>query len=219
MLNQQLISRNFQPASLTDSVQQALDYAYAHEHNQVMVQDKGKVLGMIGLDILETADARSLLQDLQYRIQPLGVKGKDHVFRAAAIFSAMPGISFLPVVDDEGQFEGVVEKDAVFIKSANLLGMQDNGALVVLDLDSRHFSVGEISKLVETNDAQITQLNTSPGDNGRLLVTIRVNTPEVSDIVATMQRYDYSVVYFEGEETYRNQLRQNYDLLMNFLEM
>ena len=77
-----------------------------------------------------------------------------------------------------------------------------------------------ISKLVETNDAQITQLNTSVDtETGLMQVTIRINKPEVSDIIATFQRYEYNVKYFFGEELYTNELKSNYDNLMNYLKI
>jgi hypothetical protein len=42
---------------------------------------------------------------------------------------------------------------------------------------------------------------------------------EVSDIIATFQRYEYSVRYFIGEEQYENELRYNYDHLMSYLKI
>ncbi|TAH14413.1 MAG: CBS domain-containing protein, partial [Sphingobacteriia bacterium] len=42
---------------------------------------------------------------------------------------------------------------------------------------------------------------------------------EVSDIVATFQRYDYAVRYFFGEEQYANELQENYQHLISYLNM
>jgi hypothetical protein len=85
-------------------------------------------------------------------------------------------------------------------------------------MESNQYSFNEISKLVEGNDAQITQLNTSnDAETGMMQVTIRVNKPDVADIVATFQRYEYTVKYYFGEEQYENELRNNYDNLMNYL--
>jgi hypothetical protein len=101
-----------------------------------------------------------------------------------------------------------------------ITGASEPGGLIVLELDQRNFSFAEISKLIETNDAQITQLNTS-WDSGSdsFLVTIKINKFEISDIVATFQRYDYQVRYYFGEELYENELKDNYDHLMNYLSI
>jgi len=46
-----------------------------------------------------------------------------------------------------------------------------------------------------------------------------VNKIEISDIIATLQRYEYSIRYYFGEEDYENELRKNYDLLMTYLKI
>lgn len=219
MLNQQIISHNIQPAKLNWTVQEAIDLAAEKDYAYLPIVDDNRCLGVLSISALEQAAPEELISDFAYRIQPFQVRAKDHVFRALAVFSAQPGIDFIPVVDEEGQLTGFVERKDTLRLAASLLGLHDTGPLIVVEMDYRDFAPGELSKIVETNDAQITQLNTTISDQGKLIASIRVNTPEVSDIVATLQRYDYSVLYFEGEEQYQNQLRQNYDLLMNFLEM
>jgi hypothetical protein len=92
--------------------------------------------------------------------------------------------------------------------------------MLVVEMDKRNFSFGEISRLVETNDAYITQLNTyTDAATGMLQATIRVNKIEISDIVATLQRYDYNILYYFGEELYENELKENLDLLMAYLNI
>ena len=41
------------------------------------------------------------------------------------------------------------------------MSLNEPGGIIVLEMDPKQYSFNEISKLVETNDAQITQLNTS----------------------------------------------------------
>ena len=42
---------------------------------------------------------------------------------------------------------------------------------------------------------------------------------EISDIIATLQRYEYIIRYYFGEEDYENELKENYDLLMTYLKI
>jgi hypothetical protein len=87
-------------------------------------------------------------------------------------------------------------------------------------MEQRSFSFSELSKLVETNDAQITQLNSYWDNNSSaFLVTLKINKFEISDIIATFQRYEYTVKYYFGEELYVNELKSNYDHLMNYLNI
>jgi hypothetical protein len=87
-------------------------------------------------------------------------------------------------------------------------------------MERHNYAFGELSRLVETNNASIVQLNTfTESGTGLFIVTIKLNKTEVSDILATLQRYDYTIRYFFGEEAYENELRENYDLLMTYLKI
>ncbi len=115
---------------------------------------------------------------------------------------------------------GSIIGGALIQASASFLGTEEVGALIVLEMDKKSYSFGEIIRLVETNDAFITQLNTSfEAETGLLLVTIKVNKLAISDIIATFQRYEYIIRYFIGEEDYENEIRFNYDHLMSYLKM
>ena len=130
------------------------------------------------------------------------------------------GLSVVPVVSEDNELTGTVVYNDLLKFSSEFMSLNEPGGLIVLEMNSNQYSFNEISKLVETNNAQITQLNTSnDAETGLMQVTIRINKPEVSDIVATFQRYEYTVKYFFGEELYANELRSNYDNLMNYLKI
>ena len=52
-----------------------------------------------------------------------------------------------------------------------------------------------------------------------MTVTIKINKAEVADMVASLQRYEYNVKYYFGEEFYENEVRSNYENLMNYLKI
>ena len=100
------------------------------------------------------------------------------------------------------------------------MNINDPGGLLVLEMEAKNYSFNTISRIIESNDAQIKQLNTTTDPlTGLMQVTIKVDKPEISDIIATFQRYDYNVKYYLGEEMYENELRSNYDNLMNYLKI
>ena len=108
----------------------------------------------------------------------------------------------------------------LLLQYAKISGAADAGGLIVLEIDKIQYSFGEISRLVETNDALLTQLNTYTDEaTGRMTITIRINKIEISDIVATFQRYGYNVTYFLGREEYENEIQHNFRNLINYLEI
>ena len=146
------------------------------------------------------------------------VQGTDHFLKAVQVAVANK-LSVVPIVEKD-QMLGVVTYDDLLRNTSNFMSLSHPGALIVLEIESTSYSFAEISRIVETNDAQITQLNTLiDPQTGYMQVTIRVSKMEVSDIIATFQRYEYNVKYYFGEELYENELRTNYDNLMNYLQI
>ncbi len=179
-----------------------------------------KYIGLISEeDLMQADNDNSALEILQQSFSGISVKTNEHFLKALQI-AAENGLSVVPLVNDENELTGTVVYNDLLKYASGFMSLNEPGALIVLEIPSNQYSFNEISKLVETNDAQITQLNTSNDpESGMMQVTIRINKPEVSDIIATFQRYDYNVKYFFGEELYTNELRSNYDNLMNYLRI
>ena len=177
-----------------------------------------KYAGMIGKEALLSEDENSLLSSI-YTIEPLTVKSEEHILTALKTV-AKHHLSLLPVVNDQAELMGNLLTKDLLTALATFIGTEEKGAIIVLETNKRNFSFGELSRLVETNDAFITQLNTyTETTTGLLIVTIKINSIEVSDIIATFQRYEYAVRYYFGEEEYANELRENYDHLVAYLNM
>lgn len=219
MLNQQLISPLITPLQHGQTVEEALlqmeDQGVAH----LPLLKDGHLEAVIAESDLLDADQRTLLEALPVYAAPIAVAADNHFLSAAA---AMLGrqLSTIPVVASGKEYVGTITEHTLLQQLAQLTDAMGAGALVVIEMEPHQLSISELSKLVETNDAHITQFNTSiHPDTGMLLATLRINKQEISDIVATFQRYDYHVVFFSGEEHYENELRRNYQHLMNFLTM
>jgi hypothetical protein len=66
----------------------------------------------------------------------------------------------------------------------------------------------------------ITQCNTfTEPETGLVIITLKINKIEISAIVATFQRYEYIVRYYFGEEQYSNELKDNYNHLLSYLNV
>ncbi|MEI2740641.1 MAG: CBS domain-containing protein [Chitinophagaceae bacterium] len=220
MLTRELISQTLPYLRLTDKVYQALQMMNDNHVTHLPIAEADKYIGIISEeDLLLAENDNDELSTLQQSFSDISVKGDEHFLKAVQV-AADSGLSVVPVVTEENELLGTVAYNELLKFSSEFMSLSEPGGLIVLEMESNQYSFNEISKLVETNDAQITQLNTSnDAETGMMQVTIRINKPEVSDIVATFQRYNYNVKYFFGEELYANELRSNYDNLMNYLKI
>ena len=220
MLTRELISQTLPYLRLTDKVYQALQMMNDNHVTHLPIAEADKYIGIISEeDLLLAENDNDELSTLQQSFSDISVKGDEHFLKAVQL-AADSGLSVVPVVTEENELLGTVAYNELLKFSSEFMSLSEPGGLIVLEMESNQYSFNEISKLVETNDAQITQLNTSnDAETGMMQVTIRINKPEVSDIVATFQRYNYNVKYFFGEELYAKELRSNYDNLMNYLKI
>jgi acetoin utilization protein AcuB len=220
MLTKELQSQTLPYLHLTDKVYQALQLMNDNHVVHLPIIEGDKYIGIISEeDLLQAENDNSELGTLQQSFANTSVKEDDHFLKAVQL-AAENGLSIVPVVSEESELVATVAYSDLLKYASEFMSLNEPGGLVVLEMESNQYSFNEISKLVETNDAQITQLNTSNDpETGMMQVTIRINKPEVSDIVATFQRYDYNVKYYFGEELYANELRNNYDNLMNYLKI
>ena len=141
------------------------------------------------------------------------------IFLKAIQTAVVNKLSIVPVVEEK-QLLGIVTYNDLLRNASEFMSLSQPGALIVLEIDSRSYSFTEINRIVESNDAQITQLNTyTDTETGLMQVTIRVNKIEVSDLLSTFQRYEYNVKYYFGEELYENELKTNYENLMYYLKI
>lgn len=219
MLNKELISATIPTLNLNDSVYQALELMSEFHVMQLAVVADEKYLGLVSEDDLMNVDEKLTLQTLEARFSKAAVRAGSYFMEAVQLVNDHT-LSIIPVVEPENVFAGVITAADLLKQLGKATGANEPGGIIVLEMEQRNFSFSEISKLVETNDAQITQLNTWwDANNGSFLVTLKINKFEISDIISTFQRYEYQVKYYFGEELYENELRSNYDHLMNYLSI
>ena len=219
MLASQLINSGFPTINLFDKASFALRLMDEYDVCHLPVLSEERWVGIINKDDLLDAESNALLASLETSFQNISIKGEEY-FLSALKLIAENELSLLPVINEQAELLGVIRANKLLQYLTVFLGNEEKGGIIVLETEKRNFSLGEINRLVETNDAFISQLNTyTEATTGLVVITLKVNRIEISDIVATFQRYDYVVRYYFGEEAYANELKENYNHLISYLNM
>lgn len=220
MLTRELISPSLPVLHLQDKVFNALQMMNDCHVSHLAIDDEGKYVGIISEEaLMQAPDDTMEIRELNGTFPAFFVNENDHFLKALQL-AVENRLSVVPVIDENKELIGVLSYREMLKQASDFMNVKDPGGLIVLEMENANYSFSEISRLVETNDAQITQLNTNTDpQTGLMQVTIKINKTEISDIVATFQRYEYNVKYYFGEELYENELRSNYDNLMNYLKL
>ncbi len=94
-------------------------------------------------------------------------------------------------------------------------------SLIILDVAVKDYTLSEIARLVEDNNARIVKLETLPLEGGlSLLVSLKMDVIDISAVLRSFERYSYNVVYYfmrkgEMNETYEDRLNE----LMHYLDI
>jgi len=219
MLAAQLINTSFPSVHLLDKASFALQLMEDYDVQHLCVVTDEKFVGIVDKNTLLDTHASAVIATLQNEFITASVNADEH-FLAGAKLLSLHELTVLPVVSTAADLLGVITGKQMLAALTSHVGADTRGGIIVLEMEQRQYSFGEIVRLVETNDAYVTQLNTATDpQTGMLLVTIQINHIEVSTIVATFQRYDYSIKYYFGEENYQNELKENYNHLLSYLNM
>jgi hypothetical protein len=105
-------------------------------------------------------------------------------------------------------------------KMAVTAAVSNPGGILVLEVDANNFSMVEVSRIVEENDAKILSFYvTSPVGATRLELTMKLNRIDIQPIIKSFERYDYLIKASFFESDYFDNLRERYDLLMTYLNV
>lgn len=220
MLINDLINTNLPSINPADTIRQALQIISEFSVNNIPVVSEKTFLGNISeTELLEANNDNDPVSSLAERFSGFRVKNSSH-FLSAVNISAEFGLDVIPVVNSENEYAGAVLKNDLFLKLAAFNGAGKPGSIIVVEIEFIHFSISEISRLVESNNSTILHLNTSAGASPNyIVVSIQINNTEGSAIVSTFERYNYRILYFDGGRDFENKIHDNYEHLMNYLSI
>jgi predicted transcriptional regulator len=204
---------------LEDKVSFALQNMEDYEVQQLAVVKDDYYIGLVQKDdLLEVADDLALTA-VADQLERICVLSKAHVLTALDHFSKHH-LSILPVVNEQQECVGVILQKNLNEVLAQFLGTAQPGAMFVLSVSPFQYSLAEMSRLVESNNAQISQLNTFFDEaTGALIITIKINREDAQSIIATFQRYNYQVLHYFGNTPINNDIEEHYHHLMNYLDV
>lgn len=106
-------------------------------------------------------------------------------------------------------------------KLSEILGVENPGAIIILEINQNDYVLSEIAQIVESQDAKILNLFVENSNNTtKADVILKINTYEIQSLIQTFNRYNYIIkaTYTENEKMY-DDLRDRYDSLMKYLSI
>jgi acetoin utilization protein AcuB len=219
MIASNLLSQTIVPLKTSDTGEAALSIMSDFYVKHLPIVNNKQLLGLISEDDILNNDELEAVGSYHLSMSRPYVKERDHIFEVMRIMSEY-NLTVIPVVDDEDNYLGMISQDDLLRFFAGIGSFTEPGSIVVLEMSKQDYSLAQISRVVESeNAAVLSSFITTNLDSTKIDVTIKINRPEISNILSTFQRFDYTVKASFQESEYFETLKDRYDSLMSFLNV
>ena len=221
MIAEELINQMIPPLKITDSVEKAVRWMEEFRVNQLPVVKNREYKGLITeIDILENSLNFTSLGQLELGYNDAFAMHYQHFYTVMEI-AIRNKIQVVPVLDEHHEFLGVITVNDTIAAFGQMSALHGQGGILVLSMNERDYSLSEISRHVEENNAKILSAYVSPDetDGFKIKVTLKINTTDLTRIIATFERFDYRITAQFQDAAEQKDDQDRLDLLMKYLNI
>jgi CBS domain-containing protein len=221
MIAKELINQMIPPLKLTDTAEYAMLWFDEFRTKELPVIDDGKFIGLISEEqILDENDDTKLIREYQLGFGNCFVREEQFFYDVIKV-AVDNNIEIIAVLDSEEEFTGVITIQDIITAFAQTTPFQAPGSVLVLSMSGVDYSLSELSRLVEENNARIlsSSVKQDPADSSKIKVTIKINQEDISSIVATLERFDYKIISRFQETEVTDTDKGRIDELLKFLDI
>ncbi len=178
-----------------------------------------ELLGLISEDDILNFDPKEAVGSYSLSLRRPYVQASDHLYEVMRTL-AESHLTLVPVVDISNNYIGVITQEDLLRRFASTMAFNESGAILILEVHRRDYSLTEIARIVESENAIIlSTFVSSHFESPMMEVTIKVNTNNINPIIATFERFDYQIKASFNESEFSDTLRDHYDSLMAYLNV
>lgn len=220
MIASELITDEIPPLKTSDTGIRALSWMDELKVSHLPIVNNLEFLGLISdTDILDLNKPEEPIGNHRLSLVRPFVKEEEHLFEVLKLVQHMK-LTLVPVLDAENHYLGVITLPSLITKFSEMSSVSEPGGIIVLELNLADYSMSEIAQIVESNDGKIlSSYITSKADSNKLEVTLKINKTDLSGVLQTFYRYDYSVKATFHQSEFNDDVRNRFDSFMNFINM
>lgn len=204
----------------SDSVSFGLELMEEFKVFHLPIVDNDKLLGVVSEDQLLDQDELLLIEELNFPFLKIAATENLHIFDVMKL-GFESSSSVLPVIDANERYIGLISPKSLieFLHQFNFA--RETGGIFVLEMETINYSLAEISRLIESNKSVVLSVATSQVEDSidRISVTIKVNTLDLTYVLATFERYNYEITHVFHHAEQIDHLKDRYDALMSYINI
>lgn len=216
----ELISEEIPPLKHTDTGDLALQWMEEFKVTHLPVLKNEDFVGLVSeSDLYDKGYTEKTLHELFVHLPRPYVSANSHLYEVLTRI-AQEHITVVPVIDEEENYLGCIAQEKLIQHIAETGSIKESGGIIVLEMNTIDYSLAEIAQIVEGENAKIlSSFISSTPDSKKVDITLKINQMELSRIIRSFERYDYTVKASFQKSSYHDDLKNRYDELMKFLNM
>ena len=225
MIAEDLLNQIIPPLKVSDTVGKAAKWLEEFHVGQLPVLDNRAYRGLVtDADLLdfERADQdNQLLSDLALGFADVHVQHDQHFYNIMEV-AIQNKVQLVPVLDAQHEYLGVVTVSDTLAAFGQQPIAAGQGAILVLSMEERDYSLATISRYIEENNVKVLSAHVAQDEHDpyRIRLTLKVNTPTLTRIVATLERFGYAITaQFNGASELGENEQERYDALLKYLSL
>jgi predicted transcriptional regulator len=219
MLARELISDVVTALKTSDTGTTALLWMEVFRIKHLPIVNHREFLGLISdADIYDLNNPDEAVGNHCLSLQKPFVSEDQHIYEVIELLSRLE-LTLVPVLNEDKQYLGVITQEELTRKFAHLSAMQQPGGIIELEMNTHDYSMSEISQIVESNNARILSSYVAAADDAnKLRVTLKINLTDLTSVMATFNRYNYTVVSSHmNDEDLDEFYQERFDVFLKYL--
>ena len=220
MLAKDLITDDIPAIKTTDTGAMVIDWMDEYKVAHLPIVNRGKYMGLIGdTDILDLNITDEKLEKHKLSLIRPFVLQNQHIYEVIKMFSNMK-LSVLPVLDEKEKYVGLISLTSLLHRFSTIAATNEPGGIIVLEMNEHDYSLTQIAQIVEGSGGKVLScyLNSIP-DTTKIEVTLKINKEDLSAILQTFARYDYTVKASFHQSEFSDDMQKRFDSFMNYINI
>jgi len=214
----QFISNEVFPLKKSDSAETALLFMNDWMVKELPIVESGKVLGFVRESVLQDKENKKVDAIMDINIDAYCVSEHLHVFEILGRMQQYQ-LNSLAVLNAEKGFMGIICAKDILVRTNENSSLNQMGSILVLEILAIQYSLAEIARICESNDAKIIHLmiESLKDENNTLHVSLKFNREYLNFVMSSLERYGYKIIYSNSPVDPNQSLDDRYNWLIKYL--
>ncbi len=197
----EIILKNIPVVHEQTRVHEALSIVTQYQLTHVIVVEDKQMLGLLTEEFLWSMDEDASMNEAKDHFEKFALHVDHQILDTFKLFRQYD-TNVIPVVNDKNEYQGAALMEEVATAFSKYTFLEENGAILEIEVSYENYSMEEISRIVESNNAKLYGAILTEMDTDKVRVTLKMTTDNISSVGATFERFGYAVrhKYYEDKK-------------------